>query len=203
MNIAATALTLLLVLDPFGNMVFFHAVLSRIPAERRRNVLIRELLIALAVLLFFLLAGAPVLSLLGIRPCTLSLSGGILLFLIAMGMVFPSKSMTQDNSEGEPFIVPLAVPMMVGPSAIALLLLLASKHPGQLSQAVTAVSAAWAVSAVILLAGSRLLRLLGDKGTHAMERLMGLILILIAVQMFVDGLQSAGLVHPIPALPKP
>lgn len=195
MNIAATALTLFLVLDPFGNLVFFHTALSKVPAERRTKVLIRELLIAFALLLFFLLAGAPILSTLGIRPATLSISGGILLFLIGLGMVFPGRSVLNDGDEGEPFIVPLAVPMIAGPSAIALLLLLASKHPGQLPQAALAVTLSWGATAAVLLAGARMLQLLGRKGTQAMERLMGLILILISVQMFLDGLHSAGFMN--------
>ena len=93
-------------------------------------MLIRELLIAFAILLFFLFAGSFILSTLGIRPSTLSISGGILLFLIALGMVFPAKSILHDADTAEPFIVPIAVPMMAGPSAIALLLLLASRYPG-------------------------------------------------------------------------
>lgn len=198
MSIASTALTLFLVLDPFGNMVFFHTVLSKLPQERRRSVLIRELLIAFAVLIFFLFAGSPILHTLGIRPSTLSISGGILLFLIALGMVFPAKSIIQDTHTGEPFIVPLAVPMMAGPSAIALLLLQANRHPDHMASSALAVTMAWATSATILLAGSRLLKLLGSKGTQAMERLMGLLLILISVQMFLDGLHSPDFQSPPP-----
>jgi multiple antibiotic resistance protein len=190
MNIASTAFTLFLVLDPFGNMVMFHALLSRVPEAKRQRVLIRELFIAFAILLFFLFAGAAILSTLGIRPATLSISGGILLFLIALGMVFPSKSILHDSGTEEPFIVPLAVPMMAGPSAIALLLLLASKHPDQKVISALAVTIAWAASAVILLVSPWLLRRLGSKGTQALERLMGLLLILIAVQMFLDGVFS-------------
>ena len=192
MNIASTALTLFLVLDPFGNMVTFHTQLSRVPEARRTRVLVRELLIAFFILMFFLFAGSSILSTLGIRPSTLSISGGILLFLIALGMVFPAKSILHDpGSTEEPFIVPLAVPMMVGPSAIALLLLLATKYPHSMLQSALAVSVAWAASAVILLVSPWLLKRLGGKGTQAMERLMGLLLILIAVQMFLDGV-SAG-----------
>lgn len=190
MNIASTAFTLFLVLDPFGNMVMFHALLSRVPEEKRQRVLIRELLIAFAILLFFLFAGAAILSTLGIRPATLSISGGILLFLIALGMVFPAKSILHDPGTDEPFIVPLAVPMMAGPSAIALLLLLASKYPDHKATSALAVSLAWAASAFILLVSPWLLRRLGRKGTQALERLMGLLLILIAVQMFLDGVFS-------------
>lgn len=203
MNIASTALTLFLVLDPFGNMVLFHTLLARVPAERRRQVLIRELLIAFAILLFFLFAGSAILSTLGIRPCTLSISGGILLFLIALGMVFPAKSILHDADTAEPFIVPIAVPMMVGPSAIALLLLLASRFPGEKTAAVVAVTVAWGGSAAVLFVSSWLLRLLGRKGTQAMERLMGLLLILIAVQMFLDGVFLGEYLHPAAMIPAP
>jgi multiple antibiotic resistance protein len=200
MNIASTAFTLFLVLDPFGNMVMFHTQLSRVPQERRMRVLIRELLIALGVLLFFLFAGSTILSSLGIRPSTLSISGGILLFLIALGMVFPVKSILHDSGTEEPFIVPMAVPMMAGPSSIALLLLLATKYPDEKTISALGVFMAWGASAVILLVSPLALRLLGNKGTQAVERLMGLLLILIAVQMFLDGVFSGEYFHSVQSL---
>lgn len=151
MNLLAFAVTLFLVLDPFGNAPVFHSVLSKIPEERRRLVLGRELLIALAILLGFLLLGQHLLGFLGLRPHTLSISGGILLFLIALGMVFPARSvLTGEHGDDEPFIVPMAVPLMAGPSCIALLLLTASKHPGHLPAIALAVTGAWLVAAVIL-----------------------------------------------------
>jgi multiple antibiotic resistance protein len=125
-----------------------------------------------------------------LRPATLSISGGILLFLIALGMVFPSHSMLGETSDEEPFIVPLAVPLMAGPSTIALILLTSSKHPEATGMITLAVAAAWLVSSVILLLSPLMLRLLGTKGTRALERLMGLLLILVAVQMFLDGVTS-------------
>ncbi len=198
MNPASTALTLFLVLDPFGNIPLFHSILSRVPAERRRPVLIRELLIALVILMVFLFAGPLVLSTLGIRSSTLSISGGILLFLIALGMVFPSKSLFIDEDDDEPFIVPLAVPLMVGPSSIALILVLATKHPEETASSALAVAIAWAGSAAVLLLSPLFLRFLGSKGTRAMERLMGLLLIMIAVQMFLDGI---GLINPTSQIP--
>jgi multiple antibiotic resistance protein len=203
MNIASTALTLFLVLDPFGNMVVFHTLLARVPAERRTRVLIRELLIAFAILLFFLFAGSLILSTLGIRPATLGISGGILLFLIALGMVFPAKSILHDTDTAEPFIVPIAVPMIAGPSAIALLLLLASKYPDGMASSALAVLIAWGASAAILLVSPWFLRLLGRKGTQAMERLMGLLLILIAVQMFLDGVVLGDYLRPAAMIPPP
>ncbi len=190
MNLLALAVTLFLVLDPFGNAALFHSILARIPEERRRRVLARELLIALVILLGFLFVGKYLLAFLGVRPATLSISGGILLFLIALGMVFPTRSVLGEIGEEEPFIVPLAVPLMAGPSSIALILLTATKYPKEIPAIALAITGAWLVSAVILHFSPALLRLLGTKGTRALERLMGLLLILVAVQMFLDGVST-------------
>jgi multiple antibiotic resistance protein len=188
MHIASIALTLFLVLDPFGNIVVIHNALSRVPAERRTAVLLRELLIALGILLFFLFAGSFTLALLGIRQDALSISGGILLFLIALGMVFPEKSVIHENGTEEPFIVPIAVPLIAGPSAIALLLLISSRNPGDQGSSALAILLAWVGTTAVLVVSPRLIRLFGKRGTQALERLMGLMLILISVQMFLDGI---------------
>lgn len=188
MNLASIALTLFLVLDPFGNLLIVHNAMTRVPAERRRRVLVRELLIALGILLFFLFAGQFTLSLLGVRQDALSISGGILMFLIALGMVFPEKSMIHEHSTEEPFIVPIAVPLIAGPSAIALLLLMSSRYPGERGEVVLALLLAWSGSSAVLMVSPWLLGLLGKRGTQALERLMGLLLILISVQMFLDGI---------------
>ncbi|MCW1914352.1 NAAT family transporter [Luteolibacter sp. GHJ8] len=190
MDLLALAVTLFLVLDPFGNAAIFHSVLAKIPEDRRRRVLARELIFALVILLGFLFVGKYLLAFLGVRPATLSISGGILLFLIALGMVFPTRSMLGESGDEEPFIVPLAVPLMAGPSSIALIFLTATKYPLQIGSIALAVSAAWLVSAVILYFSPALLRLLGTKGTRALERLMGLLLILVSVQMFLDGVST-------------
>lgn len=186
----ALAVTLFLVLDPFGNAAVFHGVLSRIPEERRRKVLVRELLVALGILLGFLFLGKHLLGFLGLRPATLSISGGILLFLIALGMVFPSHSVLGETGDDEPFIVPLAVPLMAGPSTIALILLTSSKYPDGTVSIMLAVGAAWLASSIVLLQAPSVMKFIGTKGTRALERLMGLLLILVAVQMFLDGVTS-------------
>jgi len=190
MNLLAFGVTLFLVLDPFGNAPIFHGILSKIPERRRRPVLVRELLIALFLLLAFLFIGKHLLGFLGVRPATLSISGGILLFLIALGMVFPTRSVLGETGDDEPFIVPLAVPLMAGPSSIALVLLTASKYPDALAPIALAVGAAWLASSVFLLLSPYVLKLMGTKGTRALERLMGLLLILVAVQMFLDGVTT-------------
>lgn len=190
MDLSSFAVTLFLVLDPFGNAPVFNAVLSKVPEHRRRAVLVRELLIALVILLGFLFMGKYVLGFLGVGVHTLSISGGIVLFLIALGMVFPTRSMLGETDDDEPFIVPLAVPLMAGPSSIALLLLTASKNPASLFPIGGAVALAWLVSAVLLYFSPALIGFLGARGARALERLMGLLLILVAVQMFLDGVST-------------
>jgi len=186
----STALLLFLVFDPFGNAPVFHAVLSRLPESRRRRVLVRELLVAYLILLAFLLGGKPLMGLLALKAPTIGITGGILLFLIALGMVFPTKSVITEDPDGEPFIVPLAVPLIAGPSALAMLLLISSHHPGIHPASLLALTGAWAASAAVLLALPQIFALLGTKGTRAIERLMGLVLIMLAVQMFLDGLEA-------------
>lgn len=182
------AITLFFVLDPFGNIPVFQAVLARIPEERRRAVLARELVFALGILLFFLVAGPPILGFLGLSSHTLSIAGGVVLFLIALGMVFPSRSVLTESGDEEPFIVPMAVPLFAGPSAIALMLLATSQFPGRLAMNALAVTLAWLAAALVLWFTPLLIRVLGAKGTRALERLMGLLLILVAVEMMLDGL---------------
>lgn len=105
-------------------------------------------------------------------------------------MMFPAKSVLQSELDEDPFIVPLAVPLIAGPSAIALLLLLSARHPGFHLPSLAAVTLAWAASAAILLVSPKLLEFLGRKGARALERLAGLILVMIAVQMFLDGIEA-------------
>lgn len=190
MELLQTALTLFLVFDPFGNAPVFHTVLTRLPEGARRKVLIRELLFAYALLLIVLLAGEQLMGLLGLETPALGIAGGILLFLIALGMVFPAKSVIHEEGDDEPFIVPLAVPLIAGPSAIAILLLVSSKHPGFHAPSLLALTIAWGASSALLLLSPKIMKLLGSKGTRAIERLMGLVLIMVAVQMFLDGLKA-------------
>jgi multiple antibiotic resistance protein len=189
MTLFAATVTLLLILDPFGNVPLFQSILGRVPVERRRRVVMREALIAYLLLLGFLLLGSQLLGFLGLQQSSLSIAGGIMLFLIAIGMVFPNRGVhVGGEGEEEPFIVPLATPLIAGPSGMAFLLLLANQHPGRMVEWVLAVTLASVLSAAVLVLGERLMRLLGARGMRAIERLMGMILILIAVQMMLNGL---------------
>jgi MarC family membrane protein len=183
------ALTLFLVMDPLGNIPFFLSALQRVPAERHAAVVRRELLIAYGIMVVFLFAGGPLLSLLAISEEALTLAGGIILFLIAIRMVFPPPGGVQEELHGEPFIVPLAIPYVAGPSVLATLMLFMKGSPQQWTNWLVALTLAWAASAAILLAGNRLRNVLGPRTMVAIERLMGMILVAVAVQMFLSGLQ--------------
>lgn len=180
--------TLALVMDPLGNVPLFLSVLKDVPQERRFKVILRELVIALAVMLMFLYAGEKVLNLLGLQQEAIAIAGAIILFLIAIRMIFPSPyGIMGETPEGEPFIVPLAIPAIAGPSVLAIAMLLVSNDPARMLEWTIALICAWLVTSLVLLASPLLLRALGNRGLIASERLMGMILVIIAVQMFFDG----------------
>lgn len=183
-------LTLFLIMDPLGNIPLFLSALKDVKPERRTKVLVREVLLAFAVLLLFLFLGKYLLQLLSLQQETISIAGGIILFLIALRMIFPpERGVLTDQPEGEPFIVPLAIPLIAGPSILAALLLLQS-GPNTTLELLAALTIAWAISAVILLSSTLLYRLLKERGLIAIERLMGMLLVMIAVQMFMNGVAS-------------
>lgn len=191
MDTISAFVTLLLVMDPVGNVPVFLSVLKDVDAKRRQWVIFRELLIALVVLLIFLFAGSSLLDLLGLQQESIRIAGAIILFLIAVRMIFPSPyGMMGDTPEGEPFIVPLAIPLVAGPSSLAIAMLMVNTDPNRMFDWTLALVGAWAVSAALLMLSPLLLRALGNRGLIAMERLMGMILVIIAVQMFFDGVRE-------------
>ncbi len=189
METLAAAVTLFLIMDPLGNIPVFLSILSRVPESRRHRVLVRELLIALALMLAFLFLGPGLLHLLGLSPEAIAIGGGLVLMIIAIRMIFPSRGgvMGDDGSDDEPLIVPLAVPLIAGPSVLATLVLLAETGPERSGDWLLALMGAWLVTAAILLASPKLYGILGSRGLKAIERLMGMILVSISVQMLLDG----------------
>lgn len=187
---------LVIVIDPVGLAPTIQGIIKGYARNRQRRILRRELLWALAILLFFFFAGNFVLDMLGLEPATLNISGGILLFLVALGMVFPTKNMiTPAENKGEqmePFIVPIAMPLMAGPSSLAIIMLHASQSTDSTSMLLYAgaIVIAWAISGGLLLLAHRFLYLLGERGTIALERMMGMVLILLSVQMFMNGISA-------------
>jgi multiple antibiotic resistance protein len=189
-DIAAAAATLFFVMDPLGNMPVFNAVLSRFTPQRRAQITARELVIALVILLVFLFAGTAILDFLGLSQPSLNIAGGVLLFIIALRMIFPRAGAEAASEKDEPFIVPLAMPMVAGPSTIAVLLLLSSTEPARIWEWCTALVIAWAGTTVLLTLSPFMLRALGDRGLRALERLMGMLLVLLATQMLLDGVRE-------------
>jgi len=188
----SVALTLFLIIDPLGNIPIFMSVLRPIPRERHRFVLIRELLISLVLMLVFLWAGSYLLEALKLTPEAVAISGGIILLIIAIRMIFPSRGgiMGDDTSDEEPFIVPLATPLIAGPSVLATLVLLSENTPERNIDWTLALVGAWLVSSMIFLSSDWLFKVLGTKGLKAIERLMGMLLISIAIQMLLDAFQA-------------
>ena len=182
---------LLIVCDPLGNIPIFVSALREVPRERRRAIILRECLIAFAVLVTFVFIGAPFLRLLGLSELSLQIGGGVVLMLVALRMVFPTGEGVYGQAPGgEPFIVPLAVPALAGPSALATVLLLVSRDPARLWQWVAAIAVVMAVSAAVLGFSERIMRLLGERVTLAFERLLGLVLAAIAVELILRGVKT-------------
>lgn len=186
----SAVLLMFLVLDPLGNMPFFIVAIQRVEASRRSRVILRELLIALAVLILFFFAGHYVLKMLQLSATALTTSGGIILMIIALKMIFPRAESQEQEIEGEPFIVPLAIPYIAGPSALATALLLVSREPDRWMEWLVAIFLAWLATALILSWSGFFAKFLGHRGMIAMERLMGMLLVTVAVQMLLNGLSQ-------------
>ncbi len=188
---ASALILLLLVLDPLGSLPIFISVLRNVEPARRARVAVREGLIAFAVLMAFMLGGQHFLHVMRLSERSLEVAGGVILLVIAMRMVFGGSSQiyASEREAREPFVFPLAVPLLAGPSAMATVLLLASRQPAGLWQWVAAITVAMAICTAVLLAADRIRRLLGDSVVTAMEKLMGLVLTAIAIEMLLAGVK--------------
>ena len=191
MTILAAILLLIIIMDPIGNVPVFLSILKNIPLERRRIIIIRELLIAFIILLFFMFVGRYVLQMLEIEQSSLGVTGGIILFIIAIRMIFPgTKPLFSHNETTEPLIVPLAVPMLAGPSAIAAVILFMAQEPNRWVEWTFVVFVACLISGVILVSSETLGRKLGNRALIAIERLMGIILVMVSVDFILDGIKQ-------------
>ena len=192
LSFASAALILVLVMDPLGNIPVFLSLLRHVDPARRVFVIVRECSIAFGVLLVFVFTGRQFLGLLGLSDSSLNIAGGVILFLIALRIIFkhPEGVFGDGAHEGEPFIVPLAIPSIAGPTAIATVVLLVSRAPERLLEWVVALAAAMAITLVLLLFADRISKLIGERGLVALERLMGLILTAVAVEMLLRGIEA-------------
>ena len=190
-EILAAAVTLFFIMDPLGNVPIFNSILARFDSRRRAQIVARELFFALIILFVFLFTGNVILSFMGISQSSLSIAGGFLLFIIALKMIFPvAKKASEEEVIEDPFLVPLAIPMVAGPSTIAVLLLLSSSSPEKMTQWSIALLLAWAATTVLLVSSPFLMRFLGERGSRALERLMGMLLVILATQMLLNGVRD-------------
>lgn len=191
-EIVVAAITLFLVMDPFGNIPVFITVLKKVPDERKKKLLVRELLFALIIMVIFLYVGRHLLNLFEIKQSSLSIAGGIVLFIISLSLIFGKgiDSMSSPDPEKEPLLVPLAVPLIAGPASLSVILLLSARAPEQINYWFLALLLAFAANSIVLLLSFPISRFLGKSGMQAMERLMGLILALMAINMIMNGIEE-------------
>jgi MarC family membrane protein len=190
-EIFSAAVLLLLVVDPFGNVPLVVAMMRNVPAERRARVVLRECAAAYLILLAFMFGGRTFLHWLHLSEASLSIAGGVILFMIALRMVFHHPDgIFGDVPGAEPFLVPLAIPSIAGPSALATVMLMASRDPAKIGTWAAALTAAMLVTTVVLVGAHRLQKILGERAVLAMERLMGLVLTALAVEMLLDGIRA-------------
>jgi multiple antibiotic resistance protein len=187
MSLFSAAALLFFVMDPLGNVPLFISALRHVDPARARPIIVRELLIALAILVIFLFIGGFLLELLQVSPAALTAGGGVILLLIALRMVFPAGEPRGEELREEPFVVPLAIPYTAGPGMLATELLFMQRERHRWPVWLGAVALAWLASAIILYFASNLRRLLGDRGLTALERLMGMLLVVVAVEMLMRG----------------
>jgi MarC family membrane protein len=190
-SVTSAVVILLLVMDPLGNIPLFVSLLKNIDARRRTIVVIRECVIAYAVLVVCVFFGERMLKLLGLSDSSLNIAGGVILFLIALRIIFKHpEGVFGDTLAGEPFIVPLAIPAIAGPTAIATVILMASRSPERMADWIMALTAAMAMTVALLLFAERISQWIGERGLLALERLMGLLLTAIAVEMLLRGIEA-------------
>jgi MarC family membrane protein len=181
---------LLLVLDPFGSLPIFIPIMRGVVPERRAWVALREAGIAFVVLLAFMVFGESFLRVMRLSERSLEVAGGVILLMVAIRMIFGQGGSAYGAPEGpEPLIFPLAVPLLAGPSAMATVLLLASRQPDRVLDWAAALACAMVVAGIVLLLSDRIRKLLGDSVVSALEKLMGLVLTAIAVEMILAGLK--------------
>lgn len=189
MSTLSAAILLFLIMDPIGNVPLFLSLLKQVPPARRQRVMARELVIALIVLFAFLFGGQYLLKALQLKQESVGIAGGIVLFLIGVRMIFPRpEGLMGELPGGEPFIVPLAIPLVAGPSGMAAVMLMGSNDPSRLGDWSLALLLAWGATAVILFSATVLYKWLGRRVLTAIERLMGMLLVAISVQMVLDGI---------------
>jgi multiple antibiotic resistance protein len=188
-SILSLSFTLFLLMDALGNIPLFISILKDLNPKAQRKVIRREMCIALGIIIAFHFFGKILLEVIDVKQETIQIAGGIILFLIALNMIFPSTHSENEHHskyKGTPLVVPLAIPLIAGPAVLAAVMLYSEQKTQVV--AISSIVIAWLMSVVILTSASNFKKILGEKGLLACERLMGLLLTLIAVQMFLKGI---------------
>ena len=189
--LSATIL-LIVITDPLGNIPLFISNMAKVKKERRLKVIVRECVVAFAVLLVFMVFGRQMLSLLRLSEETLRIAGGVILFLIALNMIFPGSGVAvgQDGIADEPFIVPIAIPLISGPSAMVTVMLVAGSNPARMLEWIAALAITIAVTFLVFLASDKIKDVLGSRVISAVEKLMGLVLTAMSIDMLLSGVAA-------------
>ncbi|TQD39473.1 MarC family protein [Haloflavibacter putidus] len=189
-SIWSTAVLLFFLMDPLGNIPILLSVLKQYNEKEQRKIIIRECLIAFLILNIFLFFGYKILEFLDLQKESVTIAGGIILLIIGIRMIFPKPEGVMGATGDEaPILVPIAIPMIAGPSVLAFLILMAKNEPGHLGTSFASLTIAWVLSAIIMILAPHLHKILKNRGLKAIERLMGMILVIMAVQMVINGIK--------------
>ncbi|WP_024954582.1 MarC family protein [Sulfurospirillum arcachonense] len=190
-SIIGTAILFMFILDPFGNVPLLLAILKGVDKKRKKYIIMRESFFGLAILLLFFFFGETFLNIFHLETPSVTIAGGVIFFVIAMRMIFPGeKGNTALFGSEEPFMVPIAIPLIAGPSALATLMIMTRSYSSHFWALFVSVILAWAFSTFILYMSPFLYKVLKEKGLNALEKLMGMLLLMLSVQMFVDGIRA-------------
>ena len=190
MRLTSIVLILVLIMNPVGSISSFTVNLQAVTTKRKSIVIIREMLIALGLMILFSLIGEEIFKFLQVQESTVRLASGVILFLGGLRILFPPENEQKPTAPvEEPFIVPLAIPNIAGPALLATIMLFSHIMPG-ITTMIFAILVAWGVSFSIVLSSNFLTRVLGSAGLMASERLVGMLLVMLAIQRFMDGVQT-------------
>ena len=191
-SIVSIAILLMLVIDPFGNVPVILSILKDVPLHKRKSIIVREMLIGLAILVIFLFGGELFLNLFHLETDAVRIAGAVIFFIIGLKMIFPGEEGSSGlyGSVNEPFVVPIAIPLIAGPSTLATLLVMSKSHSQNIMELFGALLLAWGASALIMYLSPLLYKLLREKGLLALEKLMGMLLLIMSIQMLIDGIRG-------------
>lgn len=193
----STTLLLFFVMDPIGNIPIFVVLLEKKTLTQKNWIVVREVIFSMLILIFFLFLGNSILKYLNISQSSLKLTGSIILFIISIRMIFPMTTYSQTQHyifgelpEGDPFLFPLAIPSLAGPSAITTVILISNQNPMMINIWIFSIIISCFFALLILLSSNYILKFTGKKGIYALEKLMGMALVAISVEMFLKGIKE-------------